>query len=188
MTRIIAGTYGGRRILTPKGDGTRPTSDRVREAMFSSLESELGGFEDLHVLDLFAGSGALGLETMSRGAQHVQFVESDGRAAAVVRANVRELGIARAAVARTTAQAFLAHPHDPRFDLVFVDPPYAMDTAEVAGLVRRLSESSAPDALFVVERATRDPFEWPAGVEGLRSRKYGETTLWFGRPAVRSLT
>ena len=107
MTRIIAGAYGGRQIKTPKGDGTRPTSDRVREAMFSSLESELGGFDGLYVLDLFAGSGALGLEAMSRGAEAVTFVEQDRRAAAVVKANVRELGVGRADVLKTTASAFL---------------------------------------------------------------------------------
>src|SRR4051794_4968213 len=91
MTRIIAGKYGGRRIQTPKGSGTRPTSDRVREALFSSLESELGGFDDLVVLDLFAGSGALGLEALSRGAEQATFVESDARAAAVVKANLKDL-------------------------------------------------------------------------------------------------
>lgn len=187
MTRIIAGAFGGRRIQTPKGDGTRPTSDRVREAMFSSLESELGGFDDLYVLDLFAGSGALGLEALSRGAQHATFVEHDGKAAAVVRANVRELGAERADVVKSTASAFLLHSHDPRFDLVFIDPPYAMATDVVTHLVRKLAEYSAIEALFVVERATRDPFRWPQGVEPLRSKKYGETTIWFGRPAVRSL-
>src|SRR3954452_6712324 len=101
MTRIIAGAHGGRRIQTPKGDGTRPTSDRVREALFSSLESELGGFEDVHVLDLFAGSGALGLESLSRGAISAVFVESDTRAAAVIRRNIADLGAA-GSVARTT--------------------------------------------------------------------------------------
>ncbi|MET0448620.1 MAG: RsmD family RNA methyltransferase, partial [Aeromicrobium sp.] len=85
MTRIIAGELGGRRIQTPKGDGTRPTSDRVREALFSSLESELGGFDGLRVLDLFAGSGALGLEALSRGAEWATFVEADAKAAAVVK-------------------------------------------------------------------------------------------------------
>jgi 16S rRNA (guanine966-N2)-methyltransferase len=106
MTRIIAGTHGGRRIQTPKGDGTRPTSDRVREALFSSLESELGGFSGLRVLDLFAGSGALGLESVSRGAEFAQFVESDAKAAAVIKANIRELGV-NAAVARMKAAAFI---------------------------------------------------------------------------------
>lgn len=181
MTRIIAGAYGGRQIKTPKGDGTRPTSDRVREALFSSLESELGGFEEVHVLDLFAGSGALGLEALSRGATHATFVESDARAAAVVKQNVEALG-APGVVVRTTVERFLAsHAGDP-FDLVFLDPPYAVTTEAVTALVSSLADVwTAPDALYVVERATRDPFAWPEGVEGLRSKKYGETTLWYGR-------
>lgn len=181
MTRIIAGTYGGRRIQTPKGDGTRPTSDRVREALFSSLESELGGFVGVRVLDLFAGSGALGLESLSRGAEHAVFVESDSRAATVVKGNVKELSAA-ATVQRTTAERFVETGQPGPFDLIFIDPPYAMSTEKVAALVSRLREAH-PDAdvLFVVERSTRDPFAWPTGVEGIRSKKYGETTLWYGR-------
>jgi 16S rRNA (guanine966-N2)-methyltransferase len=180
MTRIIAGIHGGRRIQTPKGDGTRPTSDRVREAMFSSLESELGGFDGLVVLDLFAGSGALGLEALSRGATSATFVEADARAAAVIKTNVRELGAA-GSVVRMKALAFVEDEAADRYDLVFIDPPYAVGTAVVQDLVRRLSEDSAKDAVFVVERSTRDPFEWPEGVEAIRSKKYGETTLWYGR-------
>ncbi len=181
MTRIIAGQYGGRRIETPKGDGTRPTSDRVREAMFSSIESELGGFDGLHVLDLFAGSGALGLEAASRGASHVVFVESDARAAAVIKSNIKTLGVSGANVVKGTASAFVERESDLVFDLVFLDPPYALPTTQLAGLVRRAKDVSAAEALFVVERATRDPFEWPEGVEGLRHKKYGETTVWYGR-------
>lgn len=187
MTRIIAGQHGGRRIQTPKGDGTRPTSDRVREALFSSLESELGGFDGLQVLDLFAGSGALGLESLSRGAVSAVFVESDARAASVIKANVADLGVP-GAVRRTTAERYVSGPDVRAFDLVFVDPPYAVATAVVAGLVGSLLAATADEALFVVERSTRDPFEWPEGVEALRDKKYGETTLWFGRAAIRSLT
>lgn len=186
MTRIIAGAYGGRRISTPKGDATRPTSDRVREALFSSLESELGGFGGVTVLDLFAGSGALGLESMSRGADAVTFVDSDARAIGAVRANVRDLGIERAQVIKASAAAYVERDDHAGADLVFVDPPYAMATAVVADLVLSIARRS-PDALFVVERSTRDPFAWPEGVEGFRSKKYGETTLWFGRAAIRSL-
>jgi 16S rRNA (guanine966-N2)-methyltransferase len=191
MTRIIAGEYGGRRIQTPKGDGTRPTSDRVREALFSSLESELGGFDGLRVLDLFAGSGALGLEALSRGAEWATFVEAANQAATVVQRNLTDLGAA-GTVVRTKAERFVVDGDADLFDLVFVDPPYAMPTQQVAALVEAITESfAAEDALFVVERATRDPFAWPDGVEGLRSKKYGETTLWFGRTGtsaeVRSL-
>ncbi len=188
MTRIIAGTYGGRRIETPKGDGTRPTSDRVREALFSSLQSELGGFDGVRVLDLYAGSGALGLEALSRGASHATFVESDARAAGVVNKNVAALG-AFATVQRSPVERYLAGPVGEPFDLVFLDPPYAVATEVVAGHVSTLIAGwTSPGVLFVVERATRDPFVWPEGVEPLRSKKYGETTLWFGRAAVRSLT
>lgn len=182
MTRIIAGAWGGRRIQTPTGDGTRPTSDRVREAMFSSLESELGGFdEDLRVLDLFAGSGALGLEALSRGAQFAVLVESNPKAAAVIARNIKDLGAA-GRVDRSKAERWVEDGTPNAFGLVFVDPPYAVSTAEVARLVGAVKEGFAePDALFVVERATRDPFTWPAGIEPVRSKKYGETTLWYGR-------
>lgn len=182
MTRIIAGTYGGRRIQTPKGDGTRPTSDRVREALFSSLESELGGFdEELRVLDLFAGSGALGIEALSRGAAYAVFVEAHTQAAAVIKRNLSELG-APGEVERSKAERWVEDGTPDAFGLVFIDPPYAVPTAQVTSLVAGVKESfTADDALFVVERSTRDPFIWPESVEGLRSKKYGETTLWYGR-------
>lgn len=178
MTRIIAGAYGGRRIQTPPGDGTRPTSDRVREAMFSSIQSELGGFDDdLRVLDLFAGSGALGLESLSRGAGFAEFVESNAKAASVIKRNLADLG-APGTVVRTTAESYVEREQPLPFGLIFLDPPYALPTSGVAALVAALQQ---PDVLFVVERATRDPFVWPEGVEGLRHKKYGETTLWYGR-------
>jgi 16S rRNA (guanine966-N2)-methyltransferase len=188
MTRIIAGQYGGRRIQTPKGDGTRPTSDRVREAMFSSLESELGGFAGLRVLDLFAGSGALGLEALSRGAEFAVFVETHTQAAAVIKRNISDLR-ASGEVQRTKAERWVEDGTPDAFGLIFIDPPYDLATGHVTALVAAISESfAAADALFVVERATRDPFVWPGGVEALRDKKYGETTLWFGQAAVRSLT
>jgi len=186
MTRIIAGRFGGRQISTPKGSGTRPTSDRVREAMFSSLESELSGFDGVRVLDLFAGSGALGLESLSRGAIHATFVESDARAAAVIKSNVRALGLDNADVVRGTASAFAERLIDPRFDLVFLDPPYPLATEQVQALVRKLAAGIGAGGLFVVERSSRDPFTWPEGVEEVRSKKYGETTIWYGRSLIES--
>jgi len=179
MTRIIAGRWGGRRLATPPGDGTRPTSDRVRESLFSSLASLLGGFEGVRVLDLFAGSGALGLEAVSRGADHADLVESDARAARVIQRNVADLG-APARVHRTTAQRFVANEVGP-WDLVLLDPPYAVTTAEVAAIVAQLRPSLAEDAVVVVERSSRDPFTWPDGFEPLRDKAYGETRLWYGR-------
>ena len=179
MTRIIAGQWGGRRLATPPGDGTRPTSDRVRESMFASLNSLLGGFHGVRVLDLFAGSGALGLEAVSRGAEHADLVESDARAARVIGRNIADLG-ASARVHRTTAQRFAAAGGGP-WDLVFLDPPYAVTTAEVASIVAALRPSLAEDAVVVVERSSRDDFTWPDGFVPLRDKAYGETRLWYGR-------
>jgi len=178
MTRVIAGAWGGRRLAVPKGSETRPTSDRVREALFSSLESELGGFDALHVLDLYAGSGALGLEALSRGAARADFVEADRKAAAVIKRNVAGLDLpaARARVHVSPVDRFLSHTSD-RFDLIFIDPPYKLPTDELTAVVDALP----PGGLVVVERSSRDPFVWPATRSALRERKYGETTLWYGR-------
>jgi 16S rRNA (guanine966-N2)-methyltransferase len=178
MTRIIAGAWGGRRLATPKGSETRPTSDRVREALFSSLESELGGFDGLHVLDLYAGSGALGLEALSRGAAEAAFVEKDRTAASVIKRNIFDLDLprSRARVHAVAVDRFVGQLED-GFDLVLLDPPYNVPTDEVAAVVAALP----PSGLIVVERSTRDPFVWPQGRSGLRERRYGETTLWYGR-------
>lgn len=178
MTRIVAGRWGGRRIATPPGDGTRPTSDRVRESMFASLNSLLGGFEGLRVLDLFAGSGALGLEALSRGAAQADLVEADARVVRTIQRNVRELDAA-AHVHRSTAERFVARGGGP-WDLVLLDPPYALATADVAAIVADLRPSLADDAVVVVERSTRDPFTWPEGFDALRDKAYGETHLWYG--------
>ena len=178
MTRVISGRWGGRRLATPLGDGTRPTSDRVRESLFASLGSLLGGFDGLRVLDLFAGSGALGLEAVSRGAEHADLVESDARAARTISKNVADLGAA-ARVHRLSAERFVASSTGP-WDLVLIDPPYAVATANVAAIVTALRPSLNPGAVVVVERAGRDPFEWPDGFSALRDKAYGETHLWYG--------
>jgi 16S rRNA (guanine966-N2)-methyltransferase len=180
VTRIVSGQWGGRRLETPKGEGTRPTSDRVREAMFSTLESELGGFDDeMRVLDLYAGSGALGLEALSRGALTAVFVESDQRAAAVIKRNLAQLGTTHGSVNRMPVERFLeGHDH---FDLVFMDPPYSLPSERLTLLIGRLVPMLEPEAIVVVERSTRTPFEWPDGLTPLRDRAYGETHLWYGR-------
>lgn len=179
MTRIISGQWGGRRIATPPGDGTRPTSDRVREAMFGTLQSELGDFAGLRVLDLFAGSGALGLEALSRGAASADFVESDRRATMVIQQNLATLGANRQRVHKTTAEKFLGWGGEDVWDLVFIDPPYAVEGSAVADLVSKVPVSE--DALFVVERSSRTSFSWPEGRSGLQERVYGETTVFYGR-------
>jgi 16S rRNA (guanine966-N2)-methyltransferase len=134
--RIIAGEWRGRTIETPPGQRTRPTADRVRETLFSMLASRLGSFEDLRVADLFAGSGALGLEALSRGAASATLVELDSAAAAAIRRNVEKLGAS--ARVRVIGGSALALPRSEPFDLMFADPPYApgSGTAVVESIIR----------------------------------------------------
>jgi len=122
--RIIAGEWRGRAIEAPPGAGTRPTADRVRETLFSMLASRLGSFEDLRVADLFAGSGALGLEALSRGAASATFVESDAAAAAAIRRNAEKLGADERA--RVISGSALALARSDAFDVIFADPPYSL--------------------------------------------------------------
>ena len=186
MTRIIAGEWGGRRLRTPAGDGTRPTSDRVRESLFQTVGSMLGSLDGLRVLDLFAGSGALGLEAESRGAVG-DLVESDRRACGVVAGNLRELG-ARSRLHRTTAERFVRDGGGRAYDLVLLDPPYAMSTEDVQRLLERLAAQGdlAESSVVVVERSSRDPFAWPASLRAVKDKAYGETTLWYGRPVLET--
>ena len=176
MTRIVAGSAKGR-ILKVPAKGTRPTSERVREALFSRLE-HLGYVEDCEVLDLYAGSGALGLEAASRGATYVECVESSRQAAALIKQNVRELGLA-VVVANAKVQTWLAGPPNRRFDLVVVDPPYDLSEAELAANLEALMPHLASDALVVVERSVRSPEPtWPPGLERDDERRWGDTRTW----------
>jgi 16S rRNA (guanine966-N2)-methyltransferase len=185
MTRIVAGTLGGRRISAPAGDRTRPTSDRVREALFSTLDS-LVDLDGARFADLYAGSGAVGLEALSRGAAHVLLVEADARVARVIRANIAALAAAPAArlAATKVATALKEGPEDGAYDVVFLDPPYAVPDDEVAAALAALVDGGwlAADAVVVVERSTRSgPLTWVQGITAEHSRRYGETTLWYGR-------
>ena len=182
MTRIIGGVAGGRRLRTPSGSLTRPTSDRVREALFSALESALGSLSGLRFLDLYAGSGAVGLEAASRGAAAVTLVEQDRRTAGLIRQNARDLGLPGVQVVHGSVRHYLEDPSAGPYDAVFLDPPYQRDPASVVDDLRALARGwVAPEALVVVERSRRTAaVEWPAGYEPGRSRAYGETTLWFG--------
>ncbi len=176
MTRVIAGRLGGRRLQVPDGAGTRPTADRAREGLFSSLQSQLD-LEGARVLDLYAGSGALGIEALSRGAATATFVESDEAAAAVVRANLTGLGLGEGHVVTGEVERFLGGT-PAAFDLVLADPPYR---APIGTALAALVGWLAPGAVVVVERATRDaPLAWPEGICHDRSRRYGEATLWYG--------
>jgi 16S rRNA (guanine966-N2)-methyltransferase len=181
MTRIIGGSAGGRRINTPRGVNTRPTSDRVREALFSAVEAWCGSLAGLRVLDLYAGSGAVGLEAWSRGAGIVTLVEQDRRTAALISANAKAIGFAKANVVVAPVAATLARPHVAPYDIVFIDPPYPTSDEEVDDNVGRLSaEWVVPGGMVVVERSSRSRGPvWPVGFTDSRARKYGETTLWY---------
>jgi 16S rRNA (guanine966-N2)-methyltransferase len=187
MTRIVAGQAGGRRLAVPPA-GTRPTSDRVREALFSSLESSTGSLTGKHVLDLYAGSGAVGLEAWSRGAARVVLVESAAVAVKVLRSNVTSLRdgahgstTGKIEVVAKKAEKAAAEFTESVFDVVFADPPYDLPTAQVAGVLATLAQRSVPraGATVVVERATREAWRWPAGYEALHDRKYGDATLHY---------
>ncbi len=162
--------------------GTRPTSERVREALFSAVQArtDLGG---ARVLDLYAGSGALGLEALSRGAAHARFVESDRRAAEVLRRNVAALGLPGAEITVGAVEPVLsAGPGEP-YHLVLADPPYAVDGPTLARVLDAVRARGwlAPGALLVVERAARsEPPAWPAGVSATTERRYGDTRLYYG--------
>ncbi|CAN5376213.1 16S rRNA (guanine(966)-N(2))-methyltransferase RsmD [soil metagenome] len=184
MTRIIGGTAGGRRLQTPTGDKTRPTSDRVREALFSAIESWCGSLHGLRFLDLYAGSGAVGLEAWSRGAEAVTLVESDRRTALLVQGNARDLGCRVADVRTASVHSALAGGTSAPYDVVFSDPPYPLTEEALATDLDLLQGWLAPEALVVVERSRRSPEPtWPVGIVGDRSRRYGETTLWYGHAA-----
>lgn len=189
MTRIISGVHGGRRLLAPPGAQTRPTSDRVREAYFSALLTMID-MEGARFADLYAGSGAIGLEALSRGASHALLVESDARAARAVRDNIVTLRLGNEArlITGKVAQVLAGPPDGGPFDIVFADPPYAVGDDEIDEVQRALVGNGwlAPDAVVTFERSTRTavrgaPLNWVDGLTEERSRRYGETTLWYGR-------
>lgn len=181
VTRIVAGSAGGRRLAVPR-KGTRPTSDRVREALFSAVESVVD-LDGARVLDLYAGSGALGLEALSRGAAEAVFVESASGALAVLRENVASVGLPGVVRAGKVAAVLAAGTAEP-FDLVLADPPYAVE--DLSGELGLLVSQGwvAEDAVVVVERSRRAPDpDWPAPLEPLRVKHYGETSLHWARRA-----
>ena len=181
MLRIVGGAAKGRRLAAPPR-GTRPTSERAREALFNSLAA-LIDLDGARVLDLFAGSGAVGLEALSRGAAAVTLVEDDHSAAEVIRRNAEVVGLPGTRVVQRKAAAYLAGAAE-SFDLVFADPPYAFDEDDLAALLVALAERGwlAPDAVVVLERPARggEPL-WPDVIETIKQRRYGEGVLWYGR-------
>lgn len=185
MTRIISGRAGGTVLEVPPR-GTRPTSDRVRESLFGALESA-GLLDDARVADLYAGSGALGLESLSRGAASADLVESSVPATALIRKNaerVRTAGVnAPARVHRATVATYLAAAVA-EWDLVFLDPPYDLGDEELTRALVALAPRLSADAVVIVERATRSAApDWAAaGLVADRDRAYGDTTMWWGGP------
>ncbi|TDD31755.1 16S rRNA (guanine(966)-N(2))-methyltransferase RsmD [Actinomadura sp. KC06] len=189
MTRVIAGSAGGRRLAVPPGRDTRPTSDRAREGLFATVLALLGPLDGLRVADLYAGSGAVGLEALSRGAGHALLVESHPRAMKVIRQNAEALGLPGVVPCADKVERVVRKPPPGEpYDLVFADPPYALADASVTVLLEDLRDNgwTAPDALIVVERAARGPaLRWPDGYEPERDRRYGEAVFWYGRATDR---
>jgi 16S rRNA (guanine966-N2)-methyltransferase len=188
MTRVIAGSARGRRLAVPPGEGTRPTSDRAREGLFSTWESLRGSLAGARVIDLYAGSGAVGLESLSRGAAAALLVEGDQAAVKTILANVRTLSLSGAEVRSGQVEKVIAAGAPTRpYDMLFMDPPYAVDDGDLREILITLRTEGwlAEGTLATVERGTRGgEFAWPEGFTPLRERRYGEATLWYGRAAA----
>lgn len=190
MSRIVAGAAGGTVLVSVPGEGTRPTTDRVKEALFSRLES-MNMINDARILDLYAGSGSLGVESASRGAKSVELVEFNDKAAAVCQRNAelvnKVVGSRVVSAQRSKVESFLARADEAgvdQWDLVFMDPPYPLTEDELSLVLSLLAPRLSSYAVVVVERSARTPEPtWPAGMSLLAEKKYGETRLWFAEPA-----
>jgi 16S rRNA (guanine966-N2)-methyltransferase len=192
VTRIVGGVAGGRQLEVPAG-GTRPTSDRVREALFSTLDT-LTDLAGARVLDLYAGSGAVGLEAASRGAAHVALVDSGREAGLALRRNADVVGQPGIEIHRMSVESFLAGAGAGAatasasvrgYGVVFVDPPYAESDDALAGVLTALVDPFdllSPAAIVVVERAAKTAApSWPIVIQPIKNRRYGDTVLWYGR-------
>ncbi|MFM9151704.1 MAG: 16S rRNA (guanine(966)-N(2))-methyltransferase RsmD [Candidatus Planktophila sp.] len=188
--RIIAGLAKGRNI-SAVAESTRPTSDRAREALFSSLASEFGDFDGLNVLDLYAGTGAIGLEALSRGSSTVHCVESDERAAQAIFSNYESIkssqfpGIFH--LYSMSVDRFLENPAPMQYHFIYVDPPYEFSDIDIIENLIAIVDGNFlhPDGLIAVERNSRvKELSWPYGLEQLRDKKYGQATIFFGVPTL----
>ncbi len=178
--RIVAGRFRGRTLAAPPGTGTRPTTDRLRESIFNILAHGDFPLDGARVLDLFAGTGALGLEALSRGARFALFVEEGADARAAIRTNIEALGLTGATkLFRRDATALGPMPPSAGgpFDLIFLDPPYGGGLAEQAIASARAGGWLGPGAILVVETGAADPFVSPPGLEGVQTRAYGDTSV-----------
>jgi 16S rRNA (guanine966-N2)-methyltransferase len=174
MTRIIAGQYKGQRISVPQR-GVRPTTDRVREAIFSALNARLLSWPEITVLDIFAGSGALGMEALSRGAASATFLEKDRENAAVISANLKKLG-AVGEVIVTPAHNFQSSSW---YSLVFLDPPFAIEDTYLIELLANLTKNISIGGLVLVERGKQHSFSWPIGYSQVLERGYGDSLIFL---------
>ena len=187
--RIIAGLAKGRNLISPSG-ATRPTSDRAREALFSTLESEFGSINDLTVLDLYCGSGAVGAEALSRGAAVVYAVDNDEKATSVTRQNFALLenisGIGTTSVITSSVGKFLDKTSELKFDVVFLDPPYDLPNNEIEKTLSSIVKNGflKPSAVVAIERDSKSKrLNWPLGLKELKERKYGAATIFYAEPA-----
>lgn len=188
FVRIIAGSAKGRTLVTPAGV-TRPTSDRTREGIFSALESEIGTCEGITFLDLYGGTGAVGLEALSRGAAEVIAVEKDVKAANVCRENyelIKNVVTGRFSVLRMSVDAFLDLDtnKESHFDVIYLDPPYDVPNSTIEKVLSKIIERKIlrSDGVVIAERASRsNAFSWPQGYTPIKERKYGEGTVYFAQ-------
>ena len=187
--RIIAGLAKGRNLISPSG-ATRPTSDRAREALFSTLESEFGSINDLTVLDLYCGSGAVGAEALSRGAAVVYAVDNDEKATSVTRQNFALLenisGIGTTSVITSSVGKFLDKTSELQFDVIFLDPPYDLPNNEIEKTLSSLVKNGflKSSAVIAIERDSKSKrLNWPLGLKELKERKYGAATIFYAEPA-----
>ena len=185
--RVIAGVAKGRELFSPTSDGVRPTSDRAREGLFSTLESEFSSMEDLHFLDLFAGSGAVGVEALSRGASIVHSVERDSDTADIAAKNFELVdSAAKYQVYRQSAEQFLSQISGITYDIIFMDPPYPVTNSEIEDLLGLITSRDLlqPRGLIAVERESKGrAFAWPTApraMELVKQRSYGQGSIFYG--------
>lgn len=181
MARIIAGTHKARRLASVPGDGTRPTSDRVKESLFSRLEG-YDAIDDAVVVDLFAGSGALGLEALSRGAASLEAVDRAEAAYRTLRRNAAPFG-AVASVHKAEAQRYLNSRSGKPIELLFLDPPYGFTEQDLSRILHTAAGQLHPGATVVVERDSHSPEPWwPPSLRRFHDKRYGSTHIWLAEP------
>ncbi len=181
--RIISGSSKGKKLFSPEDDRIRPTSDRAREGLFSSLVSSFGDFEGIHFLDLFAGTGAVGVEALSRGAKIVHSVEADFNELALSNFELVNNPAGDFKVFKNRAKRFLESTDALCYDIIFMDPPYDISNEDILELLTIISERNliAPRGIITIERASKSkPFAWPQGMECEKVRSYGQGSMFYG--------